>query len=197
LGAAAGARPAAAPLPRRSGRPAHRRHGPRPCAAARDSRRGYPARSRREALETIAPARPRTRPRPPANGLRHPCAVRLPRPDSPARRRGGRASPRRCRPAPRGSPVCAARSRGGRRCANCRQRSQLPSPSRCADGTTPDRACPGSAAVVGGLPAFDVSVHWCWRFAGDPGNRSLRELIVAMFRERRGSATEAVSHAAA
>ncbi len=35
-----------------------------------------------------------------------------------------------------------------------------------------------------GLPAFDVSVHWCWRFEGDPGNRWLRELVVALFRER-------------
>ncbi len=34
-----------------------------------------------------------------------------------------------------------------------------------------------------GLPAFDVSVHWSWRFAGDPGNRWLRELIVSLFRE--------------
>lgn len=34
-----------------------------------------------------------------------------------------------------------------------------------------------------GLPAFAVSVHWYWRFAGDPGNRWLRELIVALFRE--------------
>jgi len=37
-----------------------------------------------------------------------------------------------------------------------------------------------------GLPAFDVSVHWYWRFAGDPGNRWLRELIVGLFREKRG-----------
>jgi DNA-binding transcriptional LysR family regulator len=36
-----------------------------------------------------------------------------------------------------------------------------------------------------GLPAFDVSVHWAQRFAGDAGNRWLRELIVALFRERR------------
>jgi hypothetical protein len=35
-----------------------------------------------------------------------------------------------------------------------------------------------------GLPAFDVSVHWAARFAGDAGNRWLRELIVALFRER-------------
>ena len=34
-----------------------------------------------------------------------------------------------------------------------------------------------------GLPPFAVSVHWYWRFAGDPGNRWLRELIVALFRE--------------
>jgi DNA-binding transcriptional LysR family regulator len=34
-----------------------------------------------------------------------------------------------------------------------------------------------------GLPAFDVSVHWYWRFAGDPGNRWLRELIASLFRE--------------
>ena len=34
-----------------------------------------------------------------------------------------------------------------------------------------------------GLPAFDVSVHWSWRFAGDPGNRWLRERIVALFGE--------------
>lgn len=34
-----------------------------------------------------------------------------------------------------------------------------------------------------GLPAFDVSVHWSWRFAGDPGNRWLRERIIALFAE--------------
>ena len=34
-----------------------------------------------------------------------------------------------------------------------------------------------------GLPPFAVSVHWYWRFTGDPGNRWLRELIVALFRE--------------
>jgi DNA-binding transcriptional LysR family regulator len=34
-----------------------------------------------------------------------------------------------------------------------------------------------------GLPAFAVSVHWYWRFAGDPGNRWLRELIISLFRE--------------
>jgi DNA-binding transcriptional LysR family regulator len=46
-----------------------------------------------------------------------------------------------------------------------------------------------------GLPAFDVSVHWYWRFAGDPGNRWLRELIVTLFREKRG-ADRALPHAA-
>ncbi len=35
-----------------------------------------------------------------------------------------------------------------------------------------------------GLPAFDVSVHWSWRFAGDPGTRWLRELIVDLFGEK-------------
>jgi DNA-binding transcriptional LysR family regulator len=34
-----------------------------------------------------------------------------------------------------------------------------------------------------GLPTFDVSVHWSWRYAGDPGTRWLRELIVTLFRE--------------
>ena len=34
-----------------------------------------------------------------------------------------------------------------------------------------------------GLPSFAVSVHWYWRFGGDPGNRWLRERIVALFRE--------------
>jgi DNA-binding transcriptional LysR family regulator len=34
-----------------------------------------------------------------------------------------------------------------------------------------------------GLPAFDVSVHWSRRFAGDPGNRWLRETIVSLFGE--------------
>lgn len=34
-----------------------------------------------------------------------------------------------------------------------------------------------------GLPAFDVSVHWSWRYASDPGGRWLRELIVALFGE--------------
>jgi DNA-binding transcriptional LysR family regulator len=35
-----------------------------------------------------------------------------------------------------------------------------------------------------GLPAFDVSVYWHWRFQGDPGNRWLRERIGALFHER-------------
>jgi DNA-binding transcriptional LysR family regulator len=35
-----------------------------------------------------------------------------------------------------------------------------------------------------GLPAFDVSVHWVWRFEGDPANRWLRELIASLFGER-------------
>ena len=34
-----------------------------------------------------------------------------------------------------------------------------------------------------GLPAFDVSVHWYWRFESDPGNRWFRELIVSLFSE--------------
>ncbi|HZQ61395.1 MAG TPA: LysR family transcriptional regulator [Casimicrobiaceae bacterium] len=34
-----------------------------------------------------------------------------------------------------------------------------------------------------GLPSFDVSVHWSWRFSGDPGNRWLRERVVALFGE--------------
>ncbi len=34
-----------------------------------------------------------------------------------------------------------------------------------------------------GLPRFDVSVHWFWRFANEPGNRWLRERIVALFGE--------------
>jgi DNA-binding transcriptional LysR family regulator len=34
-----------------------------------------------------------------------------------------------------------------------------------------------------GLPRFDVSVHWYRRFEHDPGNRWLRELILALFRE--------------
>ncbi|MEP7207570.1 MAG: LysR family transcriptional regulator [Casimicrobiaceae bacterium] len=33
------------------------------------------------------------------------------------------------------------------------------------------------------LPAFDVSVHWSWRFEGEPGNRWLRERVVALFGE--------------
>ena len=34
-----------------------------------------------------------------------------------------------------------------------------------------------------GLPRFDVSVHWVWRFTNEPGNRWLRERIVAIFGE--------------
>ncbi len=34
-----------------------------------------------------------------------------------------------------------------------------------------------------GLPTFDVSVHWSWRFEGDAGNRWLRERIVRLFAE--------------
>lgn len=34
-----------------------------------------------------------------------------------------------------------------------------------------------------GLPAFDVSLHWHWRFENDPGNRWLRELFVSLFSE--------------
>jgi len=35
-----------------------------------------------------------------------------------------------------------------------------------------------------GMRPFDVSVHWSSRYADDPGNRWLRELIVALFVER-------------
>ena len=35
-----------------------------------------------------------------------------------------------------------------------------------------------------GLPAFDVSVHWSWCYAGDPGTLWLRELIVSLFGEK-------------
>jgi DNA-binding transcriptional LysR family regulator len=35
-----------------------------------------------------------------------------------------------------------------------------------------------------GLPRFDVSVHWYWRFANEPGNRWLREQIVELFGEK-------------
>ena len=35
-----------------------------------------------------------------------------------------------------------------------------------------------------GLPAFDVSLHWSWRYAGDPGTRWLRERMVELFREQ-------------
>ena len=35
-----------------------------------------------------------------------------------------------------------------------------------------------------GLPPFDVSVHWSWRYAGEPGTRWLRELIVTLFGEK-------------
>jgi len=35
-----------------------------------------------------------------------------------------------------------------------------------------------------GLPPFDVSVHWYWRYEGDPGNRWLRELIASLFAQR-------------
>jgi DNA-binding transcriptional LysR family regulator len=34
-----------------------------------------------------------------------------------------------------------------------------------------------------GLPRFDVAVHWFWRFENEPGNRWLRERIVALFGE--------------
>ena len=34
-----------------------------------------------------------------------------------------------------------------------------------------------------GLPRFDVSVHWYWRYGNEPGNRWLRELIVELFGE--------------
>ncbi len=37
-----------------------------------------------------------------------------------------------------------------------------------------------------GLPAFEVSVHGSWRFAGDPGTRWLRGQIVALFGEEAG-----------
>lgn len=35
-----------------------------------------------------------------------------------------------------------------------------------------------------GLPPFDVSVHWSWRYASEPGARWLRELIVELFGEK-------------
>jgi DNA-binding transcriptional LysR family regulator len=34
-----------------------------------------------------------------------------------------------------------------------------------------------------GLPRFDVSVHWFWRYESEPGNRWLRETIVTLFGE--------------
>jgi len=34
-----------------------------------------------------------------------------------------------------------------------------------------------------GLPKFDVSVHWFWRFTNEPGNRWLRERVIALFGE--------------
>jgi DNA-binding transcriptional LysR family regulator len=34
-----------------------------------------------------------------------------------------------------------------------------------------------------GLPRFDVSVHWFWRFENEPGNRWLRDRVVEMFGE--------------
>jgi len=34
-----------------------------------------------------------------------------------------------------------------------------------------------------GLPAFDVSVHWYWRYESEPGNRWLRERIIKLFHE--------------
>ncbi|MCC6197184.1 MAG: LysR family transcriptional regulator [Burkholderiales bacterium] len=34
-----------------------------------------------------------------------------------------------------------------------------------------------------GMPRFDVSVHWFWRFTHEPGSRWLRERIVALFGE--------------
>jgi len=34
-----------------------------------------------------------------------------------------------------------------------------------------------------GLPRFDVSVHWYWRFENEPANRWLRERIAALFGE--------------
>lgn len=34
-----------------------------------------------------------------------------------------------------------------------------------------------------GLPRFDVSVHWYWRYADEPGNRWLRERIVELLGE--------------
>lgn len=38
-----------------------------------------------------------------------------------------------------------------------------------------------------GMPRFDVSVHWYWRFENEPGNRWLRDRIVALFGEGSGS----------
>ena len=35
-----------------------------------------------------------------------------------------------------------------------------------------------------GLPRFDVSVHWFWRFENEPGNMWLRSKIVDIFGER-------------
>ena len=34
-----------------------------------------------------------------------------------------------------------------------------------------------------GLAGFDVCVHWFWRFENEPGNRWLREQVVALFGE--------------
>jgi len=34
-----------------------------------------------------------------------------------------------------------------------------------------------------GLPAFQVSLYWSWRYTDDPGMRWLRELLIELFRE--------------
>ena len=57
-------------------------------------------------------------------------------------------------------------------------------PSRLADAFT----ALGDYAIWRprvGLPRFDVSVHWFWRFENEPGNRWLRSRIVEMFGEAR------------
>jgi DNA-binding transcriptional LysR family regulator len=41
-----------------------------------------------------------------------------------------------------------------------------------------------------GLPHFDVSVHWYRRFTTEPGNRWLRETVVALFGEARRARTD-------
>ena len=49
------------------------------------------------------------------------------------------------------------------------------------DGRMTTPPLPAAILARAGLPAAEVAVHWHQRFEADPGNRWLREQVIALF----------------